>query len=166
MTFSRTLLVALLTTAMAAPAIAARTSNTDYIDFSLGQAGAFDSDESTSYGVEYRYKDIGNGFRPIIGFTGDDEGAAYGYAGVDWDLQVANSFYLIPTLAVGAYHQGDSQDLGGGLQFRTGVEAAYEFEQGNRLGVELSHLSNAGLHDRNPGTELLQVVYAHPLSWD
>ncbi|HID90986.1 TPA: hypothetical protein EYP44_03395, partial [Candidatus Bathyarchaeota archaeon] len=39
------------------------------------------------------------------------------------------------------------KDLGGALEFRSGIEASYAFENDSRLGVAFNHISNASLYD-------------------
>ena len=49
------------------------------------------------------------------------------------------------------------------LEFRSQAELSYIFDDKARLGVAVSHLSNAGIGDRNPGTEVLSLYYMVPL---
>ena len=70
---------------------------------------------------------------------------------------------LRPSFAVGAYADGNGKDLGGVLEFRSAIALAWRFDDRSRLGVEFSHLSNAGIYDTNPGTENLTVNYSVPL---
>jgi len=70
---------------------------------------------------------------------------------------------LTPSFGVGAYDEGDGKDLGDTIEFRSQVELAYRFDNRSRVGVAFSHISNAGIGDRNPGTEILNVYYAYPL---
>jgi len=115
-------------------------------------------------GVEYRFKDQWNGLRPVVGVMGTTDEAAYAYGGAYWDLPLNTApFVITPGFQAGAFSHGDGKDLGYGIQFRSTIEVAYEFEAGNRLGLGFSHLSNASLGDHNPGTETLQVVYSHPM---
>lgn len=125
---------------------------------------ALDSETSTMLGAEYRFKNQFNGLRPVIGGFVNDESGAYGYAGAYWDLPLGTApFVISPGLAVGAYHAGASKDLGLGIQFRSTIEVAYQFENNHRLGLAFSHLSNANLGNENPGTETVQAVYSYPL---
>ena len=64
---------------------------------------------------------------------------------------------------MGAYHQGNSRDLGGVFQFREMVDLAYRFDNGQRLGVRVAHISNAHIHEYNPGEEEYYLTYAIPL---
>lgn len=130
--------------------------------------GAYDfiqkDDTSTVGGMEYRFKDQFNGLRPVVGFMGTADSVAYAYAGAYWDLPLNTApFVITPGIAAGAYHSGAGKDLGYGLEFRSTLEVAYEFEGGNRLGLGISHLSNASLGSDNPGAETVQVVYSHPM---
>jgi lipid A 3-O-deacylase len=146
---------------------AAGLVNTDYLRFSIGQTQVIDSDRdsATLFAIEYNYVPIYMGLRPIAGFSIDTDSAMYGYAGFNWDFYLTDSILFTPTASVGAYTQGDGFDLGHALEFRTGFEFAYEMEDKSRIGLQLTHLSNASIGDKNPGTEILQLNYAYPLGW-
>ncbi len=131
-----------------------------------GQFSAFrdNKDKTALLGVEYRFKDQYNGLRPTIGTSANFDGATYTYAGAYWDLPLnTGRFVISPGFAVGGYTDGSSKDLGYGLEFRSTMEVTYKFQNGQRFGAQVSHLSNAGLGDHNPGTETVQAVYSHPL---
>jgi lipid A 3-O-deacylase len=142
----------------------------DYITGGVAYFDVFDDYEAAAFNLEYRgdywFYDM---VRPVVGAFVTSEGGAYGYAGANWDIPVIeNKFYIIPGFAVGAYSEGDEQDgkdLGGTLEFRSSIEVAYQFDNSHRVGVSLSHLSNASLYDRNPGTELVTMTYSLPLRW-
>lgn len=120
--------------------------------------------QSTEAGLEYRFPDQYHGLRPTVGILGNSDSAMYGYAGINWDLPLGIAPIIItPGTAVGAYSQGDSKDLGHGLEFRSSLEVTYQFNDGQRVGAAISHLSNASLGDRNPGVETLQFIYSYPL---
>lgn len=132
-------------------------------------AGVQDVLDSKSYGqagVEYRFADAFKGLRPTVGINATNESDVYAYGGVNWDIRLGDSpFILTPNFMVGAYHHGDGKDLGGALEFRSGLEASYEFEGGSRLGATFNHISNASIYDKNPGSEALLLVYQHPMQW-
>lgn len=137
----------------------------DYIGFGIGYYDLFDDKEAASFEINYQYEDIYYGLRPMVGVIATSDDALYGYGGFKWDLPLGTyPFIISPSFAAGAYHNGDGKDLGHGLEFRTGIELAYEFsEEGDRVGLQLSHLSNASIGDSNPGTEILQLNYAMPI---
>lgn len=123
-----------------------------------------DTNDSGMLGAEYRFKDQFNGLRPVVGAFANADSGAYVYGGAYWDLPLGTApFVISPGFAVGAYNEGASKDLGSVLEFRSTLEIAYEFESGHRLGAAISHLSNAGIGDSNPGTETVQLVYSYPL---
>lgn len=123
-----------------------------------------DSDKRTgSAGMEYRFNDRFHGLRPTVGALANADGASYGYAGINWDLPLGFvPIVITPGVVAGAYRQGSSKDLGYGLEFRSSLEVTYRMKSGYRVGAAISHLSNAGLGDSNPGTETLQAVVSVP----
>lgn len=125
--------------------------------------GDQDDDRVTQLGAEYRFEDAGYGLRPTLGFSVDWDGGLYGYGGVNWDIALwPNELYLIPNFMVGAYSEGGSRDLGGPIEFRSGLELAYQLSNAHRVGVAFNHISNAGIYDRNPGAETLLINYSAP----
>lgn len=161
----RVILAAVLAAALAwqaAPA-AAQEDDPEYLSF---RAGAFDvNDDMTAglFGVEYRsdWKDLI--LTPMAGGFINSDGGLYGYGGVFVDVFLGRRIVLRPSFAVGAYAEADGKDLGGALEFRSAIELAWRFDDRSRLGIELSHLSNAGIYDENPGTENLTINYSVPL---
>ena len=96
---------------------------------------------------------------PVIGLLGNTDGGVFGYGGIYADLAYHN-FIVTPVL--GGYSEGGSKDLGGVFQFRAELGIAYEFDDGTRIGARLGHISNAGIHDDNPGEEELFITFAIP----
>ena len=90
------------------------------------------------------------------------DGGVFGYGGVYIDLTWGD-IVITPLVGLGGYAEGDSKDLGGVFQFLASGTVAYVFPNGSRLGVRLGHLSNAGIHDDNPGEEDLMLTYSLPL---
>ena len=130
-----------------------------------GSFDVLDDDSSWQFGAEYRFADVSYGLRPTIGVNVDDDSAAYLYGGVNWDILLGSSVYLTPNFMVGAYSKGAGKDLGGALEFRSGLELSYSFADDHRLGVAFNHISNASLYDSNPGAEALLLVYQLPLGF-
>ena len=69
----------------------------------------------------------------------------------------------MPNFAIGGYRRGTAKDLGSVIEFRSGIEIAYRFGNAARLGVAISHISNASISDNNPGTESIVLSYSIPL---
>lgn len=154
-------LFAALASCVALPAYAG-----DYVSLNLGAFNALrGGNTDTQFGAEYRFSPQSYNLRPIVGGFFTDEGAAYGYVGVNWDIALLpNQLYLVPNFAVGAYHHGDGKNLGGAIEFRSGIELDYQFENAHQLGIALNHLSNASFYDRNPGVESVMVTYSVPVN--
>jgi hypothetical protein len=66
--------------------------------------------------------------------------------------------YRLP--AAGYYERGDEKELGGSVQFRSGLELSYRLSPAHSVGAVFYHLSNAGLERPNPGSESLVLFWA------
>ena len=102
--------------------------------------------------------------KPFVGLLGTTDRAFYGYGGFLTDLYFGSHFVLTPNAAVGYYDNGAGKDLGNHIEFRTGAEFAYRFEDRSRLGLSFNHISNAGIGKRNPGEEELGLVFSIPFT--
>ena len=116
--------------------------------------------------MEYRFSEANKIwiFTPFVGATATTDAATYGYAGVGVDIFFGNRWVLTPNFAAGIYGNGDGKDLGHAVEFRSGVELAYRFDNYSRLGLSFTHISNAGLGERNPGVESLVLTYSVPFN--
>lgn len=124
-----------------------------------------DQDNPAVFGVEYRFSDIFYGLRPTVGMFISSETDKYGYAGINWDIPlIDHQLFLTPNFMVGLYDDGNSSvDLGGPIEFRSGLELSYQFQNQHRVGIAFNHISNASIYDKNPGTETLLVNWAIPV---
>jgi len=100
-------------------------------------------------------------FAPMAGVLVNHDGGVYGWGGASIDIALGN-LHLTPALGLGGYDEGDSKDLGGVFQFYTGGTVSYVVAPAVRVGITLGHISNAYIHDDNPGEEslLLTLVFA------
>ena len=97
---------------------------------------------------------------PAAGLMAGAHGSLYLYGGVHADLPLSERWTLSPGWAMGFYYRSPEFDLGGPFELRTSLELSYRRAGGSRIGLCLYHLSNAGLFDRNPGSESLVVTYS------
>jgi lipid A 3-O-deacylase len=159
--------------ALAAPAEAQVTfgSPGDPPRLALG-AGAFDITPSTShkdastageFRGEYRFPDTVWILAPFVGASVTTDGAAYGYFGFGFDVNFGPNWVLTPNAAAGVFERGSGTRLGSWWEFRTGAEFAYRFTDQSRLGVEVTHTSNAGLTKLNPGEQSVLLMYSIPM---
>lgn len=134
------------------------------VALSGGPVGIADSGSSSRLGVEYRFGEHTDyKLIPSLGVAASDKDAYFFSAELRRNFWVKDRFVLTPSFGVGYFDESDSLDLGGELEFRSGIECTYCFEGDWRLGVALFHLSNGGLSDANPGTESLVFTLAIPL---
>lgn len=131
-------------------------------------AGGFDFDHNhtaAEYRGEYRF---GTGLwfiKPMIGAFGTSRGSVYAYGGFRGDFVLFDHYVIMPNAAVGYYGRGNGKNLGSRLEFKTGVELAYRFDNAMRVGVAFDHVSNAGLTKTNPGEENLLLMVSIPIGW-
>lgn len=134
-----------------------------FIAFGAGWFDFNDNEQSVEFHAEIRtdYTLLWI-LNPIAGLIVNTDRAVYGYAGVQADIFLGRRFVLTPSFSVGYYDEGSSKDLGHPIEFRSAIELAYRFDNRSRLGVQFYHMSNAGLDDANPGTEVVAITYARP----
>jgi hypothetical protein len=131
-------------------------------------AGAFDMiDGRKTAGLfrgEYRFGQQFFYLHPMLGAEVTTDGGAYAYGGLGIDIDFGPHWVLTPNAAVGAFDHGNGTHLGSTVEFRTGAEFDYRFDDQTRLGLTFHHISNAGITKQNPGEEEMTVTYALPLS--
>jgi hypothetical protein len=152
-------------TARPAAAQASLPPNAGDPDFLSFGAGVFDlNDHWLSGAVQFEYasKERFWIFHPIAGVMENSDTGGDIYAGVAVDLFFGNRWVATPSFAPSYYWRGNSKNLGQTLEFRSSLGVAYRFDDRSRLGLELYHLSNAGLDKHNPGTQALLAKYSVP----
>ena len=145
----------------------------NYLSGSVGYFDIFDNSEQDSAAdlrAEYTFAHsiYSAGIlsvHPFLGVEGTTDGSFYGLGGLKAEMKYG-ALYLTPSFGVGGYYSGDGKNMGSPLEFRTQIETGYEFSsKGDRIGVAISHISNANVSDTNPGAEILSVYYHYPVSW-
>lgn len=141
----------------------AKADDPDYLSVGAGMFDVNDDEEAGEFRLEYRsdYRFL-YFLKPFVGVSATTDRAVYGYFGVLADLYFGKRIVLTPSAAVGGYSDGDGKDLGSTIEFRTGGEIAWRFDDRSRLGVAFHHISNANLDDVNPGTEIVVLNYSLP----
>ena len=107
--------------------------------------------------------------KPFFGVEYTSESASYFLTGIYFEDNLGqlfegntNKLYFTPSFGAGLYDDGSGKKLGNDLQFRTSFEVSYELKNKNRVGISFSHISNANLADKNPGVEILSILYHVP----
>lgn len=161
----RALGLAVLGLAAGLYAVPAAAQDPSFLSFS---GGYFDfnrqKDTAAEFGVQYRSDQKLWIFQPMAGAMATTDGATNFYAGISLDIFLGKRLVVRPSFAPGVYFKGGGHDLGHVVEFRSGIELAYRFDDRSRLGLEVYHLSNAHLGDKNPGEESITLVYSIPTS--
>ena len=125
-------------------------------------SGVFDINTSSKisselFGIQHSNEDL---FRdtflgklsPITGFMMTTDSTSYLYTGVQAKYNIGK-LNLTPSFSPGLYSMGDGKDLGSPLEFKSELQLSVDLLPGTKLGYSQSHLSNAGLDDKNPGAD-------------
>jgi hypothetical protein len=131
-------------------------------------AGYFDFNRQKDQGAEFRVDYRSDYklwiFKPFVTAAGVSNGMTFVGAGVLIDVYFGNRFVVTPSFAPTWWRgKTDDLDLGHSVEFRSQIEFAYRFDDRSRLGLAVSHSSNASLGDANPGTETVMLNYSYPL---
>ena len=138
------------------------------LNFTVGRINVSRGDNSSQqYGIEYRFKTLFRpwdfSLRPAIGFTVANDSAKYYYTDLKHDFYPGDNWLITPSFGVGYFEDSKEIKLGSKLEFRSGVEFAYEFENSVRAGIAIFHLSNASTAKNNPGTEVAVFSLSIPM---
>lgn len=152
---------------LAAPPVPA--AEPDLITFNVGPLKILDPETRLQIGAEIRFPPqrirwlprFIPELSPVAGGLFASKGTLYVYGGLRYDRPLGRSWFLSPQFAAGLYSHEQGIDLGGALEFRSGIELSREFRGGrSRAGLLLFHLSNGHLYAHNPGTEGLVLTYS------
>lgn len=136
-----------------------------FVTFAVGAYDVNDDEDNTAeFRLEYRSDARFFHLKPFAALAGTASGSMFVGAGVLMDIYFGRRLVVTPSFAPHFYSQGGSdKDLDYPLEFRSQLEVAYRFDNRTRLGLAISHYSNAGLGDSNPGVETLSLNYSYPL---
>jgi lipid A 3-O-deacylase len=146
---------------------AARPAGPEDPNLLSGSAGLFDverrNDPAAEFRAGYRWERHGRALRPLVAAMVTSDGASYACGGVAYDLPLGRRLLITPSLAPGLYARGGGLDLGHVVEFRSQLAIDFRLPRGARIGLSLSHMSNAHLGAKNPGVEALVLNYSKPL---
>ena len=133
--------------------------------------GVFDfkhENETDAYALTTKYiqdKEINigiiNDLKPIYEFSFyySDENKLQGYgtyisSGLSKKINLTNSLFLLPSFSAGFYQDfDDGKDMGYPLEFKSEVELNFKILNSSIIGISYSHISNADIGDKNPGSD-------------
>lgn len=169
-TNTKHLITALSALTLAFAPSAAKADNTTHSGFlglSLGYYDILDDQDGVDIRAEYRpHTDIVfKGLKPWIGLEATFKGTLWAGAGLLYELNLTPKWHIIPSFGAGLYHAGTRDlNLDNTIQFRSQIEIARTLENDSRISLSFSHMSNAGLGNHNPGTEVLSLGWQIPIN--
>ena len=131
-----------------------------------------DYERYNTLSAEYRYDQAwipDHGAYPIGGCLFTSAGDVFLFAGLMKHYYITENFVSSISFSPSFYHYGGrSRDLNFPLEFRSKIEFSYELPNRARMGVGVSHFSNAMLSRvfrglSNPGVEIVSLSYTIPL---
>ena len=143
-----------------------RADDPDFISFG---AGWFDFNRQKDPGAELRLEYRSDYklwyFKPFVSAGLATTNHNFIGAGILMDIYFGRRVVVTPSFAPHYYfgNDDDGLDMGHEIEFRSQLEVAYRFDNRSRLGLAISHYSNAGLGEKNPGTETLSLYYSVPV---
>lgn len=157
--------VCLISAAMAGaqPAPDGRAGLPEMVALGAGYSGIFRERDRPVFSVEYRFGESRKGLHTalLLGWNSDARYLNFSlgysrYFGARWTAMIATG--------PGVYsRESDGDDLGSPLEFLSRIEVARIFSRQRRVGLRLSHISNAHVSPHNPGNESLALVVAFPV---
>jgi lipid A 3-O-deacylase len=146
--------------------IASNPAKAEFGGYIAGGLGAFDFLHNNTAGegrLEFRFDQSLFYIRPLVGTFFTNKGSLYAYGGFRSEFSIGKHVLIMPVATVGYYEKGNGKDLGSHVEFKTGAEIDYVFDNGIRVGPAFDHVSNAGITKRNPGEENLMLMVSVPL---
>jgi len=113
--------------------------------------------------IEFRLYTLPLPVKPLSGIMLNDDGAAFLYVGILYNIPISSNLYISPSFSPGLYHSSNSKDLGFALEFRSQVEIILKLDNDYSVSVGFSHISNASIGRINPGVESLAFSFQVPL---
>jgi len=127
-----------------------------------GLGGVFDAQKRLFILAEYRFKYNYLGISPWITLhTSGKE--TYVTSGLFKDLDLSKHWCITPGFSLGLYGERDGMNLGSPLEFKSSLEISYKTSSQRRIGLRISHISNGGLDEHNPGAEMLSLFFTFPV---
>jgi len=135
-----------------------------YTTYAIGETSFNDDPVGTEVYVRRDTKVAHGPFQNVYGLSISDTGDVWAGIGHAYNIETWVERVDVQLHAMtGLYSRGTGVDLGGPIEFRSGIEVAYHLENGMRLGLGWDHRSNLEIYSRNPGVEMVHVRLSIPL---
>ncbi len=139
--------------------------NSSFFGLSVGLYDGFSHDKAAmAFNLEYQPGvKIAGVLQPIFGAMITNQGTIFGYGGVGVPLDITDKVFVMPSVAVGSYHEGDGYDLGQSLAYRIGGELGWKLENQSRISLNAHIITNGDSFDKEDRTEVISLTYTTPL---
>jgi hypothetical protein len=147
--------------ALTAPAADGEDDRGGELRFTVGVTGVLDNDRDATARIEYHFdKELLPRITPYLTAGIATDGSSLFGGGFAVRLPIGDSWRI--TLASGPayYDQNGGTNLGYELEFVSYAEIATEVARGFWMGINVGHISNAGLGRVNPGREIVGITYS------
>lgn len=142
-----------------------RSETTPRLAFSVGESILRNSPVVGEVYVRYDLGHRNGPFGHAIGFSVGKNGELWLGGGQTWKSEIGgNGWYSEFHAMAGLYEPNGGVDLGGTIEFRSGVELGYENDNGWRYSLSYDHRSNLGIYEDNPGIETVQFRVSIPIN--
>ena len=142
----------------------------DEVAVSAGRFRVLDNMHINEGGLEVRLAPHHFRFlpRPVVfvqafGVMVNSDSSRYAYSSFRFEVPLGERWQITPQLGFGLYDRNGGFNLGGPVEFRSGLEVTRQIGERCRLGLMFYHLSNAVLYEHNPGSESLVLTFAYRL---
>lgn len=158
-------LLLMLFSLAATPGAQAQQDRPDLFFLSAGEADIDEEDNAVFIGAEWRaerFRFLRYAVPFLNGFVTQD-GSAFGGFGIAFPFTFfEDRIGFSAFTGFGGYRRGNGKDLGSIAQFRSGGEVAYILPSKAQISLGVDHISNAGIDERNPGSNQIFLRYAIP----
>ena len=113
--------------------------------------------------VRYDFGHRNGPFGHAVGLSVSENGETWLGYGQTLTYHFSDRLYGELHAMPGLYADNGGFDLGGPIEFRSGIELGYENRAGWRFALSYDHRSNAGIFSRNPGVETVKFRISVPL---
>ena len=132
-------------------------------------AGAFEvldgAHHTARFGLAYVWRAYGRwALAPSVGVLVSEDGSHLTYGEIRRSFPLGRAWRATLSFGAGFFHDGGELHLGNELEFRSGLGVGRRVGRGFDLGLGFYHLSNGGISERNPGTEVLVLTIGMPIS--
>lgn len=131
--------------------------------------GAFDRVDKIKQTLDFEYqRQWGHyilwRFKPLVGVALTGRRSLYAFGGLSLNIHFDKHIIVVPSETLTTYFHGGGKRLGSVVNFRSGLNIEWEFNDGVRIGLGFHHMSHWFLFNNyNPGTEVLNFDLTIPV---